>query len=148
MQVDHIDMQILRLLAENSRIQWKDLGKQIHMTGQAVGNRIRKLEEIGVIQAYTVLLDEMKLGLSYTAFVTVYMTTPNHKGFIHFLQDRDEVLEAHRVSGDGCYHLKITVASQEALNHFLDALLDYGNYRLHLSIQEIKKQHGLHPVKQ
>ncbi|MDA6151480.1 AsnC family transcriptional regulator, partial [Escherichia coli] len=40
MDIDQIDFQILRLLTENSRIQWKDLGEQIHMTGQAVGNRI------------------------------------------------------------------------------------------------------------
>ena len=43
MQLDQTDYQILRLLTENSRIQWKDLGKQIHMTGQAVGNRIKNL---------------------------------------------------------------------------------------------------------
>ena len=49
MELDHIDYQILQLLSENARIQWKDLGNQIHMTGQAVGNRIKKLEDNGVI---------------------------------------------------------------------------------------------------
>ncbi|HWO98698.1 MAG TPA: Lrp/AsnC family transcriptional regulator [Bacillus sp. (in: firmicutes)] len=143
MELDHIDFQILRLLIENSRIQWKDLGEQIHMTGQAVGNRIKKLEERGVIKAYSLIIDEMKLGLSYTAFVIVYMKTANHDSFIHFINDRNEVVEAHRISGEGCYHLKIKVKSQEQLNLFLNKLLEYGNYSVHLSIQEIKQHNPL-----
>src|SRR3954454_6474556 len=118
MKLDNIDFQILRLLSENSRIQWKDLGEQIHMTGQAVGNRIKKLEESGVIKAYSLLVDEMKLGFTYTAFVIIYMKTANHDSFIRFVHDRNEVLEVHRVSGEGCYHLKIIVKSQEQLNLF------------------------------
>ncbi|AZV59480.1 Lrp/AsnC family transcriptional regulator [Peribacillus frigoritolerans] len=143
MELDNIDFQILRLLSENSRIQWKDLGEQIHMTGQAVGNRIKKLEENGVIKAYSLIVDEMKLGLSYTAFVIIYMKTANHDSFIRFINDRNEIVEAHRVSGEGCYHLKIKVNSQELLNLFLNKILDYGNYSLYLSIQEIKQNNPL-----
>ncbi|MCV5657252.1 winged helix-turn-helix transcriptional regulator, partial [Escherichia coli] len=72
MELNNIDFQILRLLSENSRIQWKDLGEKIHMTGQAVGNRIKKLEDNGVIKAYSLIIDEMKLGFSYTAFMIIY----------------------------------------------------------------------------
>ncbi|HWO75657.1 MAG TPA: Lrp/AsnC family transcriptional regulator [Bacillus sp. (in: firmicutes)] len=143
MELDNIDFQILRLLSENSRVQWKDLGKQIHMTGQAVGNRIKKLEESGVIKAYSLIVDEMKLGFSYTAFVIIYMKTANHDSFLRFIKERNEVVEGHRVSGEGCYHLKIKVKSQDHLNLFLNKLLEHGNYSLNLSIQEIKQQHPL-----
>lgn len=143
MQLDQIDFYILRLLSENSRIQWKDLGEQIHMTGQAVGNRIKKLEESGVIKAYSLIIDEMKLGFSYTAFVIIHMKTADHVSFIRFINDRNEVVEAHRISGEGCYHLKIKVKSQDQLNFFLDKLLDHGNYSLNLSIQEIKQGNPL-----
>jgi Lrp/AsnC family transcriptional regulator, leucine-responsive regulatory protein len=143
MQLDKIDFQILQLLTENSRIQWKDLGAQIHMTGQAVGNRIKKLEESGVIKAYSLIIDEMKLGLPYTAFVIVYMKTANHDSFIRFINDRNEVVEAHRISGEGCYHLKIKVESQQQLNLFLNKLLEHGNYSVNLSIQEIKQHNPL-----
>ncbi|MCG7334630.1 Lrp/AsnC family transcriptional regulator [Sporosarcina sp. ACRSM] len=143
MELDNVDFQILRLLSENSRIQWKDLGEQIHMTGQAVGNRIKKLEDNGVIKAYSLIVDEMKLGLSYTAFIIIYMKTANHDSFIRLMNDRNEVVEVHRVSGEGCYHLKIIVDSQEQLNLFLDKILEYGNYTVHLSIKEIKKRNPL-----
>lgn len=140
MELNNIDFQILRLLSENSRIQWKDLGEKIHMTGQAVGNRIKKLEDNGVIKAYSLIIDEMKLGFSYTAFMIIYMKTTNHEKFNDFINERQEVVEAHRVSGEGCYHLKIKVASQEQLNLLLNAILDYGNYTLYLSIKEIKQR--------
>lgn len=143
MELDNIDFQILQLLTENSRIQWKDLGSQIHMTGQAVGNRIKKLEDGGVIKAYSLVLDEMKLGLHFTAFVTIYMKTANHDSFICFIHERKEVVEAHRISGEGCYQLKIKVKSQDQLNFFLNNLLEYGNYSINLSIQEIKQANPL-----
>jgi len=144
MELDNIDFQILRLLTENARIQWKDLGKEIHMTGQAVGNRIKKLEDSGVIKAYSLIVDEMKLGLHYTAFVIIYMKTANHDPFLHWLKERKEVVEAHRVSGEGCYHLKVKVHSQEQLNFLLNDILEYGNYALYLSINEVKKHHPLY----
>ncbi len=143
MELDNVDFQILRLLTENSRIQWKDLGEQIHMTGQAVGNRIKKLEDNGVIKAYSLIVDEMKVGLPYTAFIIIYMKTSNHDSFIRFINNQNEVVEAHRVSGEGCYHLKVKVHSQEQLNLFLNEILRYGNYALHLSIQEIKQRNPL-----
>ncbi|VDG98583.1 HTH-type transcriptional regulator lrpC [Lysinibacillus sphaericus] len=143
MELDNIDFQILRLLSENSRIQWKDLGKQIHMTGQAVGNRIKKLEDGGVIKAYSLLVDETKLGIPYTAFIIIYMKTANHDSFKQLVNDRKEVVEVHRVSGEGCYHIKVKVGSQELLNQFLDKILEFGNYAIHLSIQEVKQQHPL-----
>jgi Lrp/AsnC family leucine-responsive transcriptional regulator len=143
MKLDQIDFQILQYLMENSRVQWKDLGKQIHMTGQAVGNRIKKLEESGVIKAYSLMIDEVKLGLLITAFVIIHMKTANHDSFIRFINGRNEVVEAHRISGEGCYHIKIKVKSQEQLNLFLDKLLDHGNYSLNLSIQKIKNHNPL-----
>lgn len=143
MELDNIDFQILQLLSENSRVKWKDLGEQIHMTGQAVGNRIKKLEDSGVIKAYSLIVDEMKLGLSYTAFVIIYMKTANHDPFLRFMKEQKEVVEAHRVSGEGCYHLKVKVNSQEQLNPFLNEILRFGNYSLYLSIQEIKRQNLL-----
>lgn len=147
MELNAIDFQILRLLSENSRIQWKELGEQIHMTGQAVGNRIKKMENSGVIKAYSLVVDELKLGLPYTAFVIIYMETVGHGKFIDFLNERQEVIEAHRVSGEGCYHLTIKVRSQEQLNLFLNATLSYGNYALYLSINEVKKrQSGLNAI--
>ena len=143
MKLDNIDIQILQLLTQNARIQWKDLGEMIHMSGQAVGNRIKKLEDSGAIKAYTVMVDEIKLGLTYTAFITIFMKTTNHEVFKQFILSQNEIVEAHRISGGGCYHLKVKVDLQESLNALLDKILEFGNYELYLSINEIKHTHPM-----
>ena len=80
----------------------------------------------------------MKLGNAYIAFVVVFMSTSNHKDFIDFLEMSEEVLEAHRISGGGCYILKVIAKTELQLNEFLDQVLTFGNYRLNLSIGIIK----------
>ncbi|TSI07898.1 Lrp/AsnC family transcriptional regulator [Lysinibacillus sp. BW-2-10] len=142
MQIDSIDFQILQLLNKNARIQWKEIGEEIHMTGQAVGNRIKKMEDNGIIQAYSIVIDELKLGLPFTAFVIFYMNAQTHDGLLKFINTRTEITEAHRVSGDACYILKVMVESQDALNNLLNELLKYGNYQLYLSINQVKKRNN------
>ncbi|GED27457.1 HTH-type transcriptional regulator LrpB [Brevibacillus agri] len=136
--LDQTDHAILALLRQNSRLLWKDIGEQVHLSGQAVGNRIRRLEEQGVIIGYTTIVDEAKLTPSLTAMVTMFMKTTDHSSFARFVASRSEVIEAHRISGDGCYTLKINVADHTALNRFLDDLLPFGNYRVNLSIGQLK----------
>lgn len=136
--LDKTDLMILKLLKANSKIQLRDIGEAVHLTGQAVSNRISRMENSGVIKGYTVSLDEKLLGKTITAYITVFMKTTDHAAFQVFLKDNDAVVEANRISGDGCYMLKILVNSQENLNHFLDSVLKYGNCRANISIGKIK----------
>lgn len=136
--LDKTDFDILKLLKENCKTQLKVIGEAVHLTGQAVSNRISRMENLGVIKGYTVLLDEQLLGKAITAYITVFMKTTDHLAFQVFLKDCHSVLEASRISGDGCYMLKIQVNTQENLNSFLDSVLKYGNYRVNISIGKIK----------
>lgn len=136
--IDQTDYEILKLLGENSRIQWKELGQKIHLTGQAVGNRIRRLEDLGVIEQYTIAINRIKLGQVVTAFVTVFVQTTNHQEFKRFFQAEEAISEVHRTSGDGCYLLKTHFSSNEELDTFLERLLKYGNYSVNLSIGRLK----------
>ncbi|WP_422658417.1 Lrp/AsnC family transcriptional regulator [Paenibacillus sp. EC2-1] len=136
--LDQTDFEILKLLSENSRIQWKELGQKIHLTGQAVGNRIRRLEDLGVIEQYTIAINRIRLGQVVTAFVTVFVQTTNHQEFNRFFQAEEAISEVHRTSGDGCYLLKTHFSSNEELDTFLERLLKFGNYRVNLSIGRLK----------
>jgi Lrp/AsnC family transcriptional regulator, leucine-responsive regulatory protein len=119
-------------------MQWKEIGESVHLTGPAVAARIRRMEDLGVIKAFTVNVNHEKLGKAITAFIIVFMKTTDHQSFQRFLIGQEMVTEGHRVSGEGCYWLKINCANHEDLNNFLDQLLRYGNYRLSLSIGEFK----------
>ncbi len=136
--LDQTDLQILELLKQNARVQWREIGEAVHLTGQAVGNRIRRMEELGVIRGFTAVIDPAKLGPSLTALVTIFMKSTDHQRFQQFILKRDEIVEAHRVGGEGCYSLKVRVSDQEALNRLLDDILEYGNYRVNMSIGQLK----------
>lgn len=136
--LDQTDFEILSLLKKNSRIQWREIGELVHLTGQSVANRIRKMEELGVIQGYTVKLDQSKLGKTLIAFIIIFMKTTNHLSFQTFIKEKSEILEANRISGDGCYLLKVNVSNEEGLMNLLDEILKYGNYRVNISIGKIK----------
>src|SRR5699024_11602694 len=75
MKIDSTDIQILKILANHSRTQWKDIGEQIYMTGQAVGNRIRKMEDEGIIKSYTINISEESIKNGMVGFLIIYMKT-------------------------------------------------------------------------
>jgi Lrp/AsnC family transcriptional regulator, leucine-responsive regulatory protein len=135
---DPTDLAIIDLLRKNSRMQWREIGEQVHLTGQAVANRIRRMEELGLLRGYTINVDNGKLGKSVVAFVTVFMKTTEHQAFQKFVKNNDAITEADRISGDGCYFLKVRVSSNEELREFLNSLLEFGNYRVNLSIGKMK----------
>lgn len=136
--LDSTDIQILKTLKDNSRLQWREIGEQVHLTGQAVANRIRRMEDLGVIKGYSVNIDPARLGQNIFAYITVYMKTVEHHLFQEFIKESSAVVAAHRVSGEGCYILQVRMASMDELNHFLDALLRHGNYKVNMAIGEVK----------
>lgn len=136
--LDQTDLAILKLLQQNSRLQWREIGELVHLTGQAVGHRIRKLEEQGIIEGFTVQVNNAKLGAIVTAHVTAFMKSTNHTAFQSFVRQREEIIEAHRISGEGCYVLKVIVPTTDELNLLLDDILQYANYRVNISLGKIK----------
>lgn len=136
--IDQTDIAILKLLRENSRYQWKEIGEKVHLTGQAVAARVQALQDAGIIESFTVSLNAAKLGAPVCAFITVFMSSASHAPFQRLLEQDERIIEAHRVSGEGCYWLKTRLASHEDLTKLLEEILRYGNYRMQMSIGVIK----------
>lgn len=136
--IDQTDLHILYILLGNARMQWREIGEQVHLTGQAVANRIRKMEDLGIIEGYTVRINQSLLGKSIIAYVTVFMKTTDHNAFHQYIKQTDAIAEANQISGDGCYLLKLNISSQDELLKYLNDILRYGNYRVNLSIGKIK----------
>lgn len=137
--IDEIDLLILNYLLKDATQSHKAIGQLIHLTGQAVGARVRKLQDLGVIEGYTLRWNPEKIGQVVHAFVTVFIKSNTaHQSFQTFVQQHEKVDETHRVSGEGCYWMRVRVGTPIELNVFLDELLKYGNYRVSLSIGQIK----------
>jgi Lrp/AsnC family leucine-responsive transcriptional regulator len=118
--VEQIDRQIVRLLARNGRMSYTDLGKETGLSTSAVHQRVRRLEQRGIIKGYTAVLDYEALGLPLTAFVSIKPIDPSQPDDSpELLVDIPEIEACHSVAGDENYILKVRVASPSALEELL-----------------------------
>lgn len=138
MDLDEVDLQIITLLQDNSRLSNKEIGAQIHMTGQAVGVRINKMVEKGLIEKFTLLVNKEKAGITITALIKIYMKTLDHNKMKRLIISTNEIIEAYRTSSDCCYFIKVETNNNETLNHILDQISEFATYQLSLSIGKIK----------
>ena len=136
--IDSVDRTIIKLLQQNARIQWKDIGEVIHMSGPAVANRVKKMEDEGIIEGYSARVNEQLLGNHQCIFITVMIKEYRHSKFTEFIHTRNEIKEAHRVSGEPCFILKVQLSDQLLLANLLDEILVYGYYKINISIGQIK----------
>ncbi|WP_199614811.1 Lrp/AsnC family transcriptional regulator [Paenibacillus alkalitolerans] len=122
--MDQIDYKILSALYDNARIPVSEMSRMIAMSQPAVAERLRKLEEQGVIKAYRAELSPTKLGKHTTAFVL--FKTNNCKDFIAFSEACPEVIDLYRISGEYNYLMKVLTETTESLAQFLDACNAFG----------------------
>lgn len=119
---DEIDLKILDILLINSKIPLKEIGEHVHLTPQGVSNRIIRLQDLGIITQYTVCINNSMLGKNITAFITIFMKTTQHDKLTKFIKENTIITEAHRISGDGCYLLKVICSNMDEINLLLDKI--------------------------
>ena len=123
-QIDRTGLQILRHLAENGRVSHTDLGKAVGLSSSSVYNRVQHLEQSGVIQGYTAVLDAQKLGYGVTAFVFV-QTSANPEEYqevAEFITTSPFITEAYDVTGNAMYLLKVQARSLEELGQVIKSV--------------------------
>ena len=143
-RLDEMDRKILGELQEDASQSLDEIARKVGSSKTPVWNRIRKLREAGVVLRQTAVLDPEALGLEACFFVLI--RTSEHeaewqKKFLKVLQDRPEVMEAHRLAGDIDYILKVRVANARAYDTFYQALISevrIYNVTALLSMEEIK----------
>ena len=125
--LDSVGWRILTELQDNARISFSELGRRVGLTPPAVAERVRRLEDAGIITGYRVELDVERLGFSMLAFVRLAVRGSTGSEVSRLVASRPEVLECHHVTGDDCYVMKVAVASVRHLEALLEQLLRFGN---------------------
>lgn len=123
-ELDAYDRKILAILQENARLGFSEIGRRIHLTSPAVAERVRRLEEAGVIEAYAVRLNLRKLGYSFEAFINI--TVESHEALEAWAAARPEVLGVHDTTGSHCALIRIALTAPEHLQACLKALAGIG----------------------
>ncbi|MGA8044949.1 MAG: Lrp/AsnC family transcriptional regulator [Dermatophilaceae bacterium] len=114
------DRRIVDLLRQDGRLSFTDLGKQLGLSTSAAHQRVRRLEERGVITGYTARIDAAKVGLPITAFISVTPVDPAAPDDIpDRLRELNEIEACHSVAGDESYILKVRVAGPGGLEDLI-----------------------------
>ncbi len=118
--LDEIDVTLLEILQKNGRTRRNDLAQTVGLSIPSVSERLRKMEESGVIIGYTTFVDPKKVGKDITAFITVTVDTSKHySSFLDHAKANDEILEIHSVTGTGTHLLKIRTENTSSLERLL-----------------------------
>lgn len=124
--IDEIDWKILVELQKDARTSYTELGRRVGLSAPAVIERVRKLEDSGVILGYRAEIDTAKVGLPVSAFIRMSITGVDYSRIIEVAQKSKEVLECHRGTGGDSFIIKVAVASVEHLQAIIDQLTPYG----------------------
>jgi Lrp/AsnC family leucine-responsive transcriptional regulator len=126
-ELDAVNLRVLAELRRDPRMTMSALGRRIGMSAPAVTERVRRLEESGVIRGYCVDLDPAALGLPIAAYVRIRPNPGQLPRIAELARRIPEVVECHRVTGEDCFVLKVHIPAIEQLDRLLDGFLLYGS---------------------
>ncbi len=119
--MDNIDYRILECLKENSRENATNIGAKINLSTSAVIERIKKMENIGLIEKYTAIINQSVLGRETTAFISVSLEHPRfNEEFIRLVNENKSISECHYIAGDFDFILKVITKNGKTLESILN----------------------------
>ena len=107
--MDVTDYRIIEILQKDGRISMKDLGKIVGLTSPAVSERVKRLEESGVIEGYRAIVNPDALGRVIKAFIHISLPSDKYDSFLETAKEDPRIVECHHITGDDCSLLKVIV---------------------------------------
>jgi Lrp/AsnC family leucine-responsive transcriptional regulator len=124
--IDDVDGQILAILQEDGRISFSELGRRVAMSAPAVAERVRRLEESGVITGYRAQVDLERLGYPIQAVVRLRTDFQEKDQFEKTVRDLPHVIECLRITGEDCYVIKVVARAVAELDSAMNGLAEFG----------------------
>ncbi|CAM4116434.1 AsnC family transcriptional regulator [Bacillus manliponensis] len=137
MQLDRIDRKILNELYNDSRLSMRELSKRVNLSAPSVTERVRKLENEGVIQKYTIDINYKKAGLVLDCILEITLKNGDNSRLQQFIQSYPTASFCYRVTGSLCYIVKISVPSLVELEEFINDVLLYATTVSHIVLSEV-----------
>ncbi|MGB6180252.1 MAG: Lrp/AsnC family transcriptional regulator [Rhodococcus sp. (in: high G+C Gram-positive bacteria)] len=125
--MDDIDRRILDELQRDGRVSVARLARTISLSSSATADRVRRLTDGGVITGYSITVDPEALGYTVTAFVRLSYPSGNYGPFDEVIASTPEIVEAHHVTGDDCFVIKVLARSMRDLERITGRLATLGS---------------------
>ncbi len=149
-KLDRTDVAILNLMQENSRTTNADLARAVNLSPTPCFNRVKAMEEMGVIRKQVTLLEPAVLGLNVNVFIQVSLEKQVEDALSYFEQainERPEVMECYLMTGDADYLLRVLVPDIRALEHFildhLTKIRGVSNIRSSFALKQVRYKTAL-----
>ena len=126
-EIDAVNRRILEELQRDPRVTMSELGRRIGMSSPAVTERVRRLEEAGVIRGYRLDVNPATLGLPIAVYIRIRPNAGQLPRIAELARQIPEVVECHRVTGEDCFIVKAFIPAIDQLDRLLDGFLLYGS---------------------
>ncbi len=137
-KIDDTDHKILSILHKDARISMTELGKQVHLTSQAVKNRLDRLTDLGIVHHYTVNVNCPMYGYKTHALIKLNLTHGTEKALFAFLrQCRYHIMHCYQITGTQAIAIDSLFTDEADLEIFLAAIQKYGTYEVQLVLKDI-----------
>lgn len=138
--MDDLDLKILKLLKENSRASFAEISKKVFLSASSVRERIKRMEDLGVIKSYNVELNQSLLGNSLEVVIMLKIFSGKFQPAVSEINSYPEVLEAFRITGQHNIHMKVALKDQLHLQRFIDKLIAFGEPTTYLILSRLGKK--------
>lgn len=124
--MDEIDKELIILLQENSRITMTELSKKVNLSRPSVQERVNKLLEKGVIEAFTVIVNPKKIGRKVVFYIEISDLNLSYEEFVKIALSKEAITEIHAVTGKANYIIKASTPDVDSMNELLEEFMGYG----------------------
>jgi Lrp/AsnC family leucine-responsive transcriptional regulator len=125
-KLDHVDWQILELLQQNARLSYAEIGRRVGLSSPAAAERVRRVEEAGIIQGYHARINPAKIGRPVMVFIQARVPVERYAPFKDLVSGLSEIVECHHVTGNEAFILKAVLKSIAYLEPLVTQLSQYG----------------------
>ena len=137
MLIDSLNNKILAHLQENARASNAAIGRKVGISSPAVAERIRKMEDAGIITGYKTMVNPFETGYQLKAIIILRAFMGKLKPFLEKVEDFDEVLNCYRITGNENIVMEVVLKNQKHLEAFIDRLIVYGETKTQIVLSHI-----------
>ena len=147
MNLDVLNWKILKCLQENARLSNTEIGRQVGISSPAVSERIKKMEDSGIILGYKTVVSPLDMGYQLKAIITLHAFIGKLKPFLEKVKTYDEVLNCYRITGNENIVMEVLLKNQKHLESFIDQLIVYGETKTQIVLSHVTRFKEVKPIK-
>lgn len=145
MSIDSLNWKILQCLQKNARQANTEIGRKVGISSPSVSERIRKMEDSGIINRYITVVSPMEAGYQFKAIITLRAFMGKLKPFMEIVKTYDEVLNCYRITGNENFVMEVVLKNQKHLEAFIDQLIVYGETKTQIVLSHVVRNNHIKP---